>query len=128
MTTPTLAQFAEALAAVKARHPQAPWLPDGYYFQDLRGIGTVLYFHLPPASTDLVARHAALALCVVTAMDRMGPWWIKRGHVFRIYFEAGIGWKWLVTIKDGSWRCGDADSLPSACLAALVAMGEGGGA
>lgn len=123
-TDPTtqLAEFAALFGRVKERWPDAPGLPDGYYFNALRGVGTVLYFHLPDASTDLVSKPAALALCAVTAME-IGAWWEKRGATARVWHDM-FRWVWRVSLNDGSWRDGESDCLHSATLAMLRAIVE----
>lgn len=128
-TNPTLADFAAALDRIRERWPDAPGLPEGYYFKDIGGIGTVLYLEYPPASADLVAKHAALALCVTTAME-IGAWWVQRDYGNRSQFVYAGDCQWWVEIWERHGIGHDKDdgsipapTLPSAALAMLVGIG-----
>lgn len=128
MTTPTLAQFAKALASVKARFPDAPGLPEGYRFDGryTRAEPMALWYE-DPGLFMVIPRAAALALCVTTAME-IGAWWecgslgtrsarLGKAHAYD---------KWACLLYDAIMDQNETtyhDSLPRAALAMLEVIG-----
>jgi len=118
MTTPTpnlLAEFADAFAALKARWPDAPGLPEGYVI--LNGSMRCPYRDGDDSPTYFVPHTPALALCLQVGtqiLDRS-----KRAAWVEYHSDLG---KYRVVVG-GVVQDGEYDTDISACLAALRAMG-----
>jgi hypothetical protein len=124
-----LAEFAEAFAIVKAKHPGSPGLPEGYEIRKHQQVGLAMYYKLPNCTIDIVPLHAALALCVVTVDAIVG--YVNKNtrttvNIWRYCAQHHAHLVAVEVLSDEGRHLLSADfaTLESACLAALRAMGE----
>lgn len=130
MPDPTLADFQRAFERVWERWPDAPRLPEGYWIYLDNDMPDYSVMYAPTYTSRCVGLPLALALCVVTAME-IGAWWMRRdfGNRSCHVYAGDTADAWWVAIWERGGIGDDRDgldiravSLPSACLAALVAM------